>query len=255
VPRIDLGPEAQPGPEQAPPRENPPPRLEEDLEDFTREGDVDVKVARITLNSRLTGGYDFDGHPGDEGLLVVVEPQNAAGQYVPLPGDLEIEVTDPAQTGPSARLARWTFDSSESAGTIKKSLLGRGMHLQLPWPDHAPKSEKLRVSVRYTPPTGGTFTTHRPIRVDLVARHGEVQAVPMTILPDQLVPTSPPQLSQLLPEQVLMPPNAPLDGPSAHEGPDGPRGRAGQAPVLGASPRRQPTQSATKRRPQWSPYR
>ncbi len=104
VPRIDLGPEPVPQSIQ-PSDDSMPPRLDTELDDFTRTGDVDVKVARISLNSRLTGGYDFDGKPGDEGLLVVVEPQNSAGQYLPLPGDLEIEVSDPTRQGSEARLA------------------------------------------------------------------------------------------------------------------------------------------------------
>ena len=61
------------------------------LEEFTRGegGEVrsqDIRVERIVLNSRLSGGYNFDGKPGDDGLLLVIEPQNMAGQYLPLPG-------------------------------------------------------------------------------------------------------------------------------------------------------------------------
>jgi hypothetical protein len=121
VPRIELGPtdEVPSSPEALePPANDAPPRLDEDLRDLndlSSGASADAQVARIALNSHLTGGYDFDGQPGDEGLLVVVEPQDEAGQYVPLPGDLAIEVRDPQQAGAAAHVARWEFDSAANS--------------------------------------------------------------------------------------------------------------------------------------------
>ena len=71
MPRIEMGTE-DPIDADPPPDNAPPPKLDDgldaDFDDFTRHGDVDIRVTRIVLNSRLTGGYDFDGKPGDEGL-------------------------------------------------------------------------------------------------------------------------------------------------------------------------------------------
>jgi hypothetical protein len=255
-PKVDLGPSDAPSsdaPSQAPPSAAGRPRIEQDLDDFSRGADVDLKVARIVLNSRLTGGYDFDGRPGDEGLLLVVEPQNAAGQYLPLPGQLEVEVTDPSRGGSEARLARWEFDASETVRAVKKSLLGRGIHLQLPWPGALPRSETLLVSVRYTPPTGESFAARREIRVDLIAQRQNQEATISAGLPDAFLPVSPPRLSQLLPERALSAPAAPLDGPSSLDIRD--RSAPGASPIPYTAAQPGSGQAVRNRTPRWVPFR
>lgn len=170
---------------------------------------VDVHVARVVLNSRLTGGYDFDGKPGDEGLLVVVEPQNSAGQYVALPGDLIVEVFNPAVTGPAGRLARWQFDASETVPHLRQTLLGRGVHLQLPWPVHPPNSSNLVVVASYRTPTGAQLAAKREIRVDLVPNQPTYDVAQRAGLPDRFIPTGITDPSILLDQASLTVPNAP----------------------------------------------
>src|SRR5690606_23191156 len=126
------------------------PRLDPDLDQNgldSAQHRTATPVARIAVNRHLTGGYDFDGRPGDEGVLVVVEPLDVTGQHVAVPGDLVIEVRDPDRPGPVARVARWEFDRQETAGLFQRSLLGRGIHLKLPWPGAPPDTERLLLSV------------------------------------------------------------------------------------------------------------
>jgi hypothetical protein len=250
-PKVELGPSD--APTEGPPPARRPPQIDRDLDDFSRGADVDVKVARLVLNSRLTGGYDFDGHPGDEGLLLVVEPQNAAGQYLPFPGELEVEVTDASRGGPEARLARWEFDASETVGAMKKSLFGRGIHLQLPWPGALPSSEKLLVSVRYTPQTGDSLVARREIRVDLIARRSTQGTTLSKGLPDAFLPASVSRPSQLLPEQALTAPAAPLDGPSSSALTDRSAPATSAIPYTATQPASGP--STRSRTPRWAPFR
>jgi hypothetical protein len=126
-------------------------------------------VARIRLNPQLTGGYDFDNRLGDEGLLVVIEPQDAAGQYLPISGNVSVRVTDPEQPRTEARVARWDFDEVEAAGHMKKSLFGKGIHLKLPWPAEPPTNRKLRVEVQYATTSGRLLRAQRDITIDLPA--------------------------------------------------------------------------------------
>ncbi|MDG2382575.1 MAG: hypothetical protein P8N76_12975 [Pirellulaceae bacterium] len=163
---------AEPLPTQAPADNAPadlpdPPPL--NLEDITR-GEVpasDVHVARIVLNSRLSGGYDFDGQPGDDGLLLVIEPQNTAGQYLPLPGDLTITVEDPRRASADARIARWDFNAVETVDYMKKTLLGRGIHLKLPWPNQPPEQAMLKVFATYHATDGRQLGASRNVKIDL----------------------------------------------------------------------------------------
>lgn len=129
--------------------------------------EVDAQVVRVVLNRRLTGGRDFDGNQGDDGILVVVEPQNQAGQYVALPGRVSVVVLDPAKTGQAANVARWEFDAADTRTLLKKTLLGRGIYLELPWPSTPPENEKLNLYVRYHTPDGGKLEAQREIFVDI----------------------------------------------------------------------------------------
>ena len=71
-------------------------------------------VAQITLHPALTGGIGTSGRHGDEGLLVVVEPRDFAGNIVNASGSVSVALLDPALTGEQARLARWDFTAAET---------------------------------------------------------------------------------------------------------------------------------------------
>jgi len=111
---------------------------------------TDLHVDRIVLNRQLTGGYDFDDRPGEEGLFVVIEPQNRQGEYIPVAGPLTLWVTDPSDSSHhAAKVAQWTFSSVETGQTLRRSVVGRGIHLQLPWPGKLPDRPQLTVHASY----------------------------------------------------------------------------------------------------------
>lgn len=110
---------------------------------------TDARVAKITLNRQLTGGHNRDSHPGDDGVMVVVEPRNAAGQVLRAAGELSIVVLDPKLEGAERRIARWDFDAEETEKLFKKTLLGEGIHLALPWPGEPPQNTQLMLLVRF----------------------------------------------------------------------------------------------------------
>ncbi len=122
-------------------------------------------ITHITLNRQLTGGHDRDQHPGDEGIMVVVEPRDASNRIVNAAGKLAIAVVDPALTGPGARIARWDFTAEDSRARFKKTLLGEGIHLAMPWPGKPPAHEQLTLYVRLTLEDGKQLIVDRPIRV------------------------------------------------------------------------------------------
>jgi hypothetical protein len=127
----------------------------------------DFDVAEITLNQQLTGGHDRDNRPGDDGIMVVVEPRNHKRQLIEVPGEVSIVVLDPALEGVEARVARWDFDSRECAEHFKNTALGSGAHFALPWPAGPPRHADLRLFVRFTPAGGQQFVVDKAIRVKL----------------------------------------------------------------------------------------
>ena len=140
----------------------------------TKKGPLDEVVTQITLNRKLTGGHNVDGHPGDEGVMVVVEPLNAAGDLVEVPGKIAIVVLDPAIDGEAARVARWDFESQEAANHIKRTPLGDGLHFDLRWPHSPPVHRVLNLYVRFTTADGRRLQVEKQIEVD--PPHGEEPA-------------------------------------------------------------------------------
>ena len=124
-------------------------------------------ASQIVLNSRLTGGYDFDGKPGDEGLLVVIEPRDLSGKYVPLPASVMVEAFDQQE-----RIARWDFDVAETTSKLRTTLMGRGIHLELPWPVEPPRNRKVQVVARYFDiASRRELTAKRFVKVDLLPQN------------------------------------------------------------------------------------
>lgn len=139
------------------------------LQQFDPEAEVvvDRVVTQMQLNPKLTGGYDADEKPGDDGVMVVIEPQNEAGQYVDSPGPVSVVLLDPAYSGKEAFVGRWDFDTTDSAKYLKRTLLGKGVHLKLPWTEGKPEHESLQLHVRYSNEQGEVLQQKKDIQVDL----------------------------------------------------------------------------------------
>lgn len=145
--------------------------FEDDPEPIEPEPEPEVpnSVKRIELNPRLTGGYNFDKIPGHEGLMVVIEPKDQFGRYVPASGEVIVEVTDPSQRGFAAgRVAKWKFDSLEARQHLRQSAMGKGVHLQLPWPAAPPQNRNLQVKVSYQLANGKTLSANKNVLVELL---------------------------------------------------------------------------------------
>ncbi len=153
-----------------------PPGGEVELQSFyweepmsTEEGDlqptdsVDANVTHIVATGTITEGYDFDNQPCPPGVLVVVQPRNAAGEFVALPGPLSVVVLDGTKSGAAARVARWDIEAAESRRKLRDTHYGNGIHLNLAWPDAPPDSQQLYLFVRYTTVEGRKLECDRMI--------------------------------------------------------------------------------------------
>lgn len=126
---------------------------------------ADAKVTHVFLNPLLTGGADFDGQPGDEGLTVVLEPRNGQDEYVPQAGPVSVVVLDPTRQGDAARVARWDFDLSQARQMLATASPARGLKLELPWPAAPPANTHLKVFVRYETADGRKLQSDREIHL------------------------------------------------------------------------------------------
>jgi hypothetical protein len=128
-----------------------------------------LKPARLSINPRLTGGFDHDGAGGDEGINLLVEPRDELGCLAPRPGAVSVVLMDPAQTGDDARLARWDFQTHEFDNHFQNATFARGLQYELKWPGEPPRNRDLMVFVRYTGEDGTKLTADAPVRIRLAS--------------------------------------------------------------------------------------
>lgn len=128
---------------------------------------ADPRVTHIHLNPLLTGGSDFDRQPGDDGLVVVIEPRNSENVFVALAGPISVVLLDPTKQGESARVARWDLLARDTQQAIQNSTAVKGIQLRLPWPQHAPANNRLQLFVRYVTVDGRKLEANREIFVTL----------------------------------------------------------------------------------------
>jgi len=238
----------------------------------------DYMVSRVTLNRLLTGGVNQDDRPGDEGVMVVIEPRNDANQIINVPGELAVVVVDPNIQKGDPRVARWDFSADESAAHFRKSLLAEGIHLELPWPGEIPKHERLHLHVRYVPAEGTEFRADQAIDVALPPPAQHWQAAPPEAIPDGESLSTPPALSVSEPETLPSPESEP-SLPTEFDQPPQPQpvgtgeslpASAAPAPLdtssrdatslaeprtAGLEPVAEPKPSGRRPRPVWRPYR
>ncbi len=128
------------------------------------------QVASITLERRLTGGISTGDGEGDQGLLVVVEPRDAAGRTVDAPADVSVVVYDPAvqeASGHAAMVARWDFTAAETAALFRRDGSEQAIHLAGGWPAELPKHSQLHLFVRYVTADGRRLEADGPVEVAL----------------------------------------------------------------------------------------
>jgi len=138
---------------------------------------------------RQTGGYDEDGYPGDEGVLVVLEPRDPDGHPIKTPGSLKIDVAQVSVEGIKTPLSTWQVPPEQLRKTWQSGLLSTGYYVRLPW-QVPPATPKLRITVRFTLTDGRAFEADKDITIRLPPRP---KTDPMPILPsdDLLVPPGP----------------------------------------------------------------
>lgn len=126
----------------------------------------DPEITHIAVDDRLTGGINLDRRPGDDGLVVVFQPRNGKENYVPLAGPVSVVLLDGAEQGEQKRVARWDLSASEVAEQMARHPESAGIHLQLPWPDRAPRHGRLHLFVRYTTADGQQLESDTAVTID-----------------------------------------------------------------------------------------
>jgi hypothetical protein len=228
-----------------PPRDEKPPRP-------TQPEVIDEKVTHLFLNPLHTGGVDLDHRPGDDGLSLLVEPRNAADQFVPLAGNISVVLLDPQQSGDAARIARWNFDTGETKQAIRQEGDARGIRLEMPWPSRVPESSQLRLFVRYETADGRKFQTEREVFIKLAGQYSER----WTPRPPERQRRNQPVHSAIAQPSQSAAPSPAAPSVAAQPAMAEPKPAASSPPaVLTPPPALSEAPGAAPSRPTWKPYR
>ena len=161
------------------------------------------RIKRIAL-APLIGTLHSDNKPGDDGLVIVVEPWDGSNQMLADAARITVVLIDPAESGEAARYAQWQFDAKEAAKLFRDGDLP-GLHLELPWPGDPPRHDQLHLFVRYTTSDGRQLEADSLVEVELGGRGRWVateaprlRPYEQPVQPANMAPT-PPAIPHLLP--------------------------------------------------------
>lgn len=221
-------------------------------------GSASNQVQAIRVSPELTQGYDADGQPGHEGILVGFAPLDAAGRLVPAAAPISIVVLDPAISGESARVARWDFTAEEITALTQTLQQGESLRLALIWPNELPQHNRLHLFVRYTTADGRKLQADMPLEVDVQGRQilrQSVQAVPgdSRISSPMSNPLGYPSGTSLVSSATPSVPHTSAEDSQRQAVPSGSIPPASQGAF--SRPANTPTDSPVQSRIPWKPYR
>lgn len=139
-------------------------------------------VKEITLG-RLTGGYRNNPKAlYDDSVQFLIEPKDADGHSIKVPGSVHIELFEYASNGVKVPLSAWDISQRELRRSWDQPLFG-GPSYRILVPFKAlPANEKMRVIVRFTTLDGKLYETERDFSIRLPGP-GTAPMMPMAPLP------------------------------------------------------------------------
>lgn len=126
-------------------------------------GGVFLPVKEIAI-ARGTGGVDEDGHPGDEGLLVVISPKDEDGSAVKVPARALVAAWEITPAGLKNPIGSWNVPADKLRATWKSGLISTGYFVPLPW-QTPPSTDRLRIAVRLVTTDGRAYEADRDVNV------------------------------------------------------------------------------------------
>lgn len=137
-----------------------------------------VYPVKIELE-RMSGGYDRDGQPGHDGIVLYVQPIDADGNVIKAAGTINVKLFDLAAPADSTLIAEYRFDAKKTRSLWYGRLMTQHFTVHCPWPNGKPPAHsQVTAVVTFTDLlTGKPLTTQNvyeiqfPARRDASARH------------------------------------------------------------------------------------
>lgn len=110
---------------------------------------TDQRVVELAFHPLLCRSVNFDDDEHEDGIFLVLQPRNRAGQFVPVPASLTIEVVDRSRETEKSQIGYWRYSASEVKDKIQPIGSQQGIHLTLPWNGPNPKADRITVRATY----------------------------------------------------------------------------------------------------------
>lgn len=110
----------------------------------------DKRIVEVKFHPTLCRAINSDGQGDDDGLYVVLQPYNAAGEFVALPADLMVLALDLSRDEKQATIGRWTLSTDEVKAKLNPIGSSQGIHLSLSFSGPAPQCDRVLVFAYYT---------------------------------------------------------------------------------------------------------
>jgi hypothetical protein len=121
--------------------------------------DVLIIPVRIELAS-MSGGYDDDGKPGDDGLVLYIQPIDRDQDVVKAAGTLKIKLIDPQNPPGHSDFAEYNFDLEHTRPLWYGRLMTHHFSVKCPWPaGHRPAHNQIIAYVVFTDLLSGKALT------------------------------------------------------------------------------------------------
>jgi len=121
----------------------------------------EFEVARISLGM-LTGSANWDGQPGDDGIMVYLYPLDQSGDTVKRAGDCTFELFDLSRSKQHLTMT-WHIPAAQAAGHWQT--FPGCYRFKLAWQGSPPEAERPILKVTFLTLTGQQFTETKRLRV------------------------------------------------------------------------------------------
>lgn len=153
--------------------------LERQVKELTSRGSAGghgplFPVAGIEF-ARLTGGRDYDGKAGDDGVTVYLRPVDADGSTIKTGGDITIQLMELPADGAPKLYASYEFTDPDALKSLwQGGMLGDHYTLKLPWENGvAPEARRMLIAASFTDyQTGRTFRAEKVVELGLLGGSG-----------------------------------------------------------------------------------
>jgi len=128
-------------------------QLHKQLQDCRAISDEDLKKIfypeRIEIVS-LSGGDDYDGKPGDDGITVYLRPKDRDGDAIKVAGDIRIQLYDLANPPDENLLGEYDFPVDEVSKLWYGKFATYHYTLRCPWRRGPPQHSEITIRAIFT---------------------------------------------------------------------------------------------------------